>query len=258
MLHVLLAAALAHNVRAQIIFPASVQGTPVTGRVFVILTKSEKPDPRIQILEPASSPPFFAADVSAVRPGETMVLDSSSDSYPLKSMNDLPPGDYTAEAFLWKYVVYHRADGHTIWAPEQWGPQVFSLEPGTLYSATEKVHVDPKAGTTLHFTLNNVVSEKDIASLLGGEGYDTDTPWIKHIRILSPTLSKWWGRPIYLGATILLPKGYAEHPNSQYPVIYNQGHYYQPVPWDFTSDKSTETPAAAAAGKREGIGTGYE
>jgi hypothetical protein len=256
MLHVLLAAAL--GVRAQISFPQSVQNTPVTGRVFVVLTKSDKPDPRIQILEPASSPPFFAADVSNIRPGQAMVLDASSIGYPLTSINALPAGDYTAEAFLWKYVEYHRADGRTIWAPEQWGPQVFSVEPGTLYSATTKVHVDPKAGTTLHFTLDKVVSEKDIVSLLGGEGYDTDTPWIKHIRILSPSLTKWWGRPIYLGATILLPKGYDQHPNSHYPVVYNQGHYYQPVPWDFTTDKSTETPAAAAAGKRGGTGTGYE
>ncbi|MGB6060104.1 MAG: alpha/beta hydrolase-fold protein, partial [Candidatus Aquilonibacter sp.] len=254
----MLLAATLGGVRAQISFPASVQATPVTGRVFVILTKSDKPDPRIQMLEPASSPPFFAADVNAVGPGQSMTLNAGSDSYPLKNMNELPAGDYTAEAFLWKYVEYHRADGHTIWAPEQWGPQVFSLEPGTLYSTLQKVHVDPKGGTTLHFILDKVVTEKDIAGLLGGEGYDTDTPWIKHIRIQSPSLSKWWGRPVYLGATILLPKGYAEHPNSHYPVVYNQGHYYQPIPWDFTTDKSTETPASAAAGKREGVGTGYE
>ena len=258
MLHAMLLAATLGGVRAQISFPASVQATPVTGRVFVILTKSDKPDPRIQMLEPASSPPFFAADVNAVGPGQSMTLNAGSDSYPLKNMNELPAGDYTAEAFLWKYVEYHRADGHTIWAPEQWGPQVFSLEPGTLYSTLQKVHVDPKGGTTLHFILDKVVTEKDIAGLLGGEGYDTDTPWIKHIRIQSPSLSKWWGRPVYLGATILLPKGYAEHPNSHYPVVYNQGHYYQPIPWDFTTDKSTETPASAAAGKREGVGTGYE
>jgi hypothetical protein len=254
----LLFAATLGGVRAQVSFPASVQQTPVTGRVFVVLTKSAKPDPRIQMLEPASSPPFFAADVSSIRPGQNMVLSASSDSFPLRSINDLPAGDYTAEAFLWKYVEYHRADGHTIWAPEQWGPQVFSLEPGDLYSATQTVHVDPKAGTTLHFALNKVLTQEDNAGVIGGEGYDTDTPWIKHIRILSPSLTKWWGRPIYLGATILIPKGYAEHPNSHYPVVYNQGHYYQPVPWDFTTDKSTETPQSAAAGKRAGVGTGYE
>lgn len=258
MLHALLLAAALGGVRAQMSFPSSVQSAPVTGRVFIVLTKSDKPDPRIQILEPASSPPFFAADVSEVQPGQSIVLDSSSIGYPVKSMNDLPAGDYTAEAFLWKYVQYHRADGHTIWAPEQWGPQVFSLQPGTLYSAIQKVHVDSKRATILHFALDKVVTNKDIATLLGGEGYDTDTPWIKHIRILSPSLTKWWGKPVYLGATILLPKDYATHPDSHYPVVYNQDHYYQRIPWDFTTDKSTETPASAAAGKRAGVGTGYE
>lgn len=258
MLHTLLLASALQGVRAAVSFPASVQHTAVTGRVFVILTTTDKPDPRVQILEPSSAPPFFAEDVTEMKPGEPVMLDGSAAGFPLASMNELPAGDYTAEAFLWKYVVYHRADGHTIVAPEQWGPQVFSLEPGDLYSEIEHVHVDPRAGTTLHFVLNKVVSEKQIADLLGGQGYDTDTPWIKHIRILSPTLTKWWGRPIYLGATILLPKGYATHPNSHYPVVYNQDHYYGPVPWDFTTDKSTETPAAAAAGKRAGYGTGYE
>ncbi len=51
MLHALLLATALGGVRAQISFPSSVQSAPVTGRVFVVLTKSDKPDPRIQILE---------------------------------------------------------------------------------------------------------------------------------------------------------------------------------------------------------------
>ncbi len=247
-----------HGVRVEMRFPASVHSGAITGRVYVILTKQAKPEPRIQVLSPESSPPFFAADVNGLAPGHAAVIDGSSEGFPLRSIDDLPAGNYVAEALVEPYVRYPRADGHTIWAPAQWGPQVFSLEPGDLYSATRTVHVDPKSGTTLTFSLNKVVSEKDIAQLLGGEGYDTDTPWIKHVRIQSPALTKFWGRPIYLGATVLLPKGYASHPNSRYPVVYNQGHYYQPVPWDFTTDRKTETPAAIAGGKVSGMGTGYE
>ncbi len=144
------------------------------------------------------------------------------------------------------------------WAHAQWDGQVFSLSPGNLRSAVEKIHLDPSAGISTHFNLDQVISQREIEDLLGGEGYSSDTPWIKHLRIKSPSLTKFWGTPIYLGATVLLPKGYASHPNAHYPVVYNQGHFYQPVPWDFTTDAKTETPQAAAEGKAAGVGTGYE
>jgi Putative esterase len=239
-------------------FPASVRATAMTGRVYVIFTKTTKPDPRIQVLAPETSPPFFGLDVNALAPGQTTVIDANTPGFPLKSLSQLPAGDYYVEALANVYSEFHRSDGHTIWAHEQWDGQVFSLSPGNLYSAIQRVHFDPATPATLHLELDKVVSPNDIEALLGGEGYASDTPWVKHIRMLSPTLSKFWGTPIYLGATILLPKGYASHPNSHYPVVYNQGHFYQPVPWDFTTDRSTETPQAAQAGKRGGVGTGYE
>jgi hypothetical protein len=248
----------AQGLRVQITFSSNVHASPVTGRVYVVFAKSETPDPRVQILAPESSPPFFGTDIDGLRPGEAATIDASSEGYPVKSIADLPAGDYYAEAFADVYDRYHRSDGHTIWAPAQWGPQVFSLEPGTLRSVVQRIHVDPRLGEVLHLDMNAVVTDQDIANLLGGEGYANDTAWVKHIRIESPTLTKFWGRPIYLGATVLLPKGYASHPNAHYPVVYNQGHFYQPVPWDFTTDQKTETPAAVAAGKKSGYGTGYE
>ncbi len=245
-------------IAVRISFPASVHRAPITGRVFLVVTKTNSPDPRIQVLAPETSPPYFGKDVYALRPGEVAVIGARVDGYAVANLASLPAGDYYVEGFVSVYVRYHRADGHTIWAPPQWGPQVFSVEPGNLYSAVRRVHLDPKRGISLDLSMDHVVTNVDLISLLGGQGYASDTPWIKHIRILSPTLTRWWGRPIYLGATILLPKGYATHPTSHYPVVYNQGHYYQPVPWEFTTDKSTETPAAVAEGKRSGLGTGYE
>jgi hypothetical protein len=242
----------------QVTVPAAVHPEPITGRVFVIFAKSPKPEPRIAILSPESNPPFFGMDVDALAPGTPATFDSSAIGSPIRTIADLPPGDYYAEAFANAYEHYTRSDGHSLWAMPQWGPQIFSLEPGALHSAIVKVHVDGSGTQQLQFTLDQTVGENDIANLLGGDGYDNDTPWIKHIRIKSAILSKFWGRPIYLGATVLLPKGYAAHPNARYPVVYNQGHYYDPIPWEFTTDAKTETPEAAAAGKRSGLGTGYE
>src|SRR6184192_1580479 len=46
-----------------------------------------------------------------------------------------------------------------------------------------------------------------------------DTPWVKHIKIQSEMPTRFWGHPMYIGAIVLLPKGYDEHPNARYPAI---------------------------------------
>ena len=56
-----------------------------------------------------------------------------------------------------------------------------------------------------------------------------DTEWVKHIKIQVPSLTKWWGRPISVWAHVLLPKGYAEHPNTYYPSVYTLGHGQTPL-----------------------------
>jgi hypothetical protein len=247
------------TVRVRIRFPASVHTGPITGRFYVIFTKDARPDPRMQYLySPRHAVPFFGVDVSQLRPGQVAVIDQDTPGYPIASIGDLPPGDYYVEAFANIYVEYHRADGHTIWAPPQWGPQIPEWEPGNLHSAVQHVHLSRSRDVTIDIALDKLVSADEFASLFPQQGYATDTPWIKHIRFESPLLSKFWGRPTYLGATILLPKGYDSHPGSHYPVVYYQQHFWAPVPWGFTTDQKTETPESIAHGKETGHGTGYE
>ena len=60
-----------------------------------------------------------------------------------------------------------------------------------------------------------------------------DTDMVKRIKIQSEILTKWWGQPIYLGATILLPKDYDKHPDVKYPINYIQGHFSLNAPGGF-------------------------
>jgi hypothetical protein len=55
---------------------------------------------------------------------------------------------------------------------------------------------------------------------------------VKRIKFQSPMLTKFWGRPIYLGATVLLPKDYDREAIS-YPVLYLQGHFGLSAPLGF-------------------------
>jgi hypothetical protein len=67
-----------------------------------------------------------------------------------------------------------------------------------------------------------------------------DTKWIKRIKFQSKLLSEFWGRPMYLGATILLPRGYDDNPKMYYPVDYIQGHFSLRAPKGFRTDDPGE------------------
>jgi hypothetical protein len=66
-------------------------------------------------------------------------------------------------------------------------------------------------------------------------------------------VSAFWDRPMYIYATVLLPKGYAQHPDSHYPVVFTMGHN---VPFSFSTEKASERQAAAT--KTTGLETGYD
>ena len=45
-----------------------------------------------------------------------------------------------------------------------------------------------------------------------------DTAQVKYLRVQNDRLTKFWGRPMHLGAIVLLPYGWDTHPNAHYPV----------------------------------------
>jgi enterochelin esterase-like enzyme len=209
-------------------FLASLHAQPITGRVFVFVSQHEAPEPRIRAGNWMQQEQFLGTDVSEWRAGEPASIDGETLGYPLQSLADLPAGDYYVQALVNIYTKFHRSDGHTIWAHmDQWEGQQFNLSPGNLYSEVKKVHLDPSAGYNINLELTNVIPPVVVLP---------DTQYVKHIRIESELLSKFWGHPIYLGATILLPRGYDSHPGVHYPIIYTQDHFTLDAPFGFSSE----------------------
>jgi Putative esterase len=66
-----------------------------------------------------------------------------------------------------------------------------------------------------------------------------DSKYIKHISIQSKLLTEFWGRPMYLGAHVLLPEGFDEHPTVKYPLAIFHGHF----PDDFGGFRTTPPDA---------------
>ncbi|HEV3038514.1 MAG TPA: alpha/beta hydrolase-fold protein [Candidatus Angelobacter sp.] len=228
--------------RFEVILPATYK-QPVTGRVFVIVAKSDNPEPRLQAGSWRGRTEFMGLDVHQLQPGQSVSLTSMTLGYPLKNVRELPAGDYYVQAILSVYTKFERADGHIIWAHmDQWEGQQFNRSPGNLYSTVQRVHLDPLGGYQVRLNLTETIPPVQVPA---------DTKYVKHIKIQSDRLTKFWGQPIHLGATVLLPEGYEEHPGAHYPVLYEQGHFNLRPPLGF----STEPPAAANA---TGRASGYE
>jgi len=218
------------KLRFEISFPSSVLPEEITGRVFVMITKDEKREPRLQAGSWSRSVPFFGLDVESMKPGEVAVIDESILGYPLKSLSEIPPGDYYVQGLVNIYTQFHRSDGHVIWAHmDQWEGQRFNRSPGNLHSEVKSVHLDPSSGYTIELILDKVIPPVEVPE---------DTKWVKRIKIQSKFLSEFWGHPIYLGAVILLPKGYDTHPDVYYPVHYIQGHFSLRAPGGFREENS--------------------
>lgn len=219
--------------RFEISFPPAAHAGPITGRVFVFIAEKDSPEPRLQAGSWGDRPPLFGADVSQLQPGQAAVIDQTTLGYPVLSLHQVPAGDYYVQALMNVYTEFHRSDGHTIWAHmDQWEGQHFNRSPGNLYSKVQKVHLDPSAGYDLRLSLTDTIPPVVAPP---------DTPWVKHIKIQSELLTKFWGRPIYIGAVVLLPRGYEEHTDSYYPVVYAQGHFGLAPPFGFATQ---ETPVS--------------
>lgn len=213
-------------------FPEIVRAEPVTGRVFVMITRNAEREPRLQAGSWRNSVPFFGADVKNLKPGEAIMIDENVLGYPLKSLSELPAEKYYVQGLLNIYTEFHRSDGHVVWLHmDQWEGQQFNRSPGNLVSEVKKVKLDAAVGYTIELSLDKVIPPVEVPP---------DTEWVKRIKIQSKLLSEFWGHPIYLGATILLPKGYEEHPDVYYPVHYIQGHFSLRTPYGFRPEPLEE------------------
>ncbi len=188
--------------------------------------------------------PFFGVDVNQLRPGAAAIIDGSTPGYPPRSLRDIPAGDYYVQAFINIYTQFHRSDGYTIWAHmDQWEGQHMFSSPGNLYSIVQKIHLDPK-GYDVKLEIKNVIPPVEVPA---------DTPWIKHIKIRSELLTRFWGHPMYLGAVVLLPKDYDQHPDVYYPVDYEQDHFSLAPPYHFRSEPP-DAPQGSVLAMRQGEG----
>ena len=188
---------------------------PIDGRLLLLLSTDPSGEPRMQINDSPQTQMIFGMDVDAMRPSQPVAIDDSAFGYPVRYLHDVPPGEYTVQVVLHRYETFHRADGHTVKLPMDRGEgQHWNLAPGNLYSQPKKVTLGVGAPVA-------IVLDQQIPAIPPPR----DTKYIRHLKIQSQLLTKFWGRPMFLSANVLVPEGFDTHPDVHFPLMISEDHF---------------------------------
>ena len=198
-------------------FPETSSKELLDGRVLLLISTDNSREPRFQISEDLTTQQVFGIDVEGLKAGQEAIVGANALGYPVRSLAQVPTGEYTVQALLHRYETFKRSDGHAVKLPMDRGEgQQWNGAPGNLYSTPQKLTIDSQKPDMIKILLDKV-----IPPIVPPK----DTKYIKHVKMQSKLLSDFWGRPMHLGANVLLPEGFDSHPNARYPLVIFHGHF---------------------------------
>src|SRR5688572_14547935 len=187
------------------------------GRLLLLLSNNDKAEPRNQISDGLKTQLVFGVDVEGVKPGDVITVDASAFGFPIQSLSEVPVGGYFVQALLNRYETFTLKTGHTVKLPPDKGEgQQWNRKPDNFYSKPQKISVDPSKNETIQ-----IVMDQKIPPVTEPK----DSKYIKHIKIQSKMLTEFWGKPMFLGAHVLLPEGFDQHAEAHYPLMIFHGHF---------------------------------
>ncbi len=209
------------------------------GRLLLLLANNNKSEPRHQISDGLNTQLVFGVDVVGMKPGDAVVVDAAAFGHPIQRLENIPAGEYFVQALLNRYETFTLETGRTVkLAPDRGEGQQWNNKPDNFYSNPVKITIDPSKNEII-----NVVMDQKIPPVKEPK----DTKYIKHIKIQSKLLTEFWGKPMFLGAHVLIPEGFDQHPEARYPLMIFHGHFpndfggFSEIPPDPTMDTTDYT-----------------
>lgn len=228
-----LAAAPAQAESFRVTLPASGVDPVYDGRVLVILTPDGASEPRFQVATDNLAAQVFGVTVDGLKAGGSVSIGKGVLGYPAEDLAAVPKGAYFAQAVLHKYRTYRLGNGRTVKLPEARGAgQDWKREPGNLVGTPVKISFDPARAGEITLRLDK---------LLPPLPEQKDSEFVRHFKIRSERLSKFWGTDVFLRGHVLVPRGFDSHPQARYPLVVNHGHF----PEDFGGFRTTPPDANA-------------
>jgi len=238
-----------HPPNISIYFTEEMSKQAQDGRLLLLLSNSDKEEPRFQITDGLDTQLIFGVDVEGMKPGQEITIGPDAFGFPIGKLQDVPPGKYYVQAMLNRYETYKLSTGHTVKLPADHGEgQKWNEKPGNFYSKPRPIELDFTTPETVRLELDQQIAEVKEPQ---------DSRYIKHIKIQSKLLTEFWGKPMYLGAHILLPEGFDTHPEAHYPLMVFHGHFpadfggFNQTPPDPQMDTSDYSPRFGIYGYRK-------
>ncbi|MGB5553480.1 MAG: alpha/beta hydrolase-fold protein [Flavobacteriaceae bacterium] len=215
------------NFNIKVSFAEAAGAEAKDGRLLLMLSNNFDAEPRFQISDGLNTQLIFGMNVDGMTTGQMMTFNDEVFGFPYPSLAKVPPGEYNVQALLHVYETFNLSTGHKVKLPMDNGEgQQWNRSPGNLYSKPFKITIGEDGVQNVDVVMDQVIPPIEEPK---------DTEWIKHIKVKSEKLSAFWGRDIYLGAHVLLPKGFNEHPEAKYPLMIFHGHF----PSDFSGFRTT-------------------
>ncbi|MBX2815067.1 MAG: hypothetical protein KTR24_03685 [Saprospiraceae bacterium] len=197
------------------------------GRLLVMLSVANEGEPRFQINDGPGTQLIFGEDIEHWSSSETHRFSLNSYGYPIEKLSEVPAGQYRVQVLLNKYEYFEKQNGDRLLLPPDQGEgQQWNRKPGNLYSTPQLVEITKNGPTKIAVALDKIIPAIDPPD---------DSKYVKHVRIRSELLSEFWGRDMFLGAHVLLPEGWDEHPDVHFPLAIMHGHF----PYDFGGWRDT-------------------
>ncbi len=206
-----------NNLEFSIQFDTALTEDDQDGRLLLLLATHADDEPRFLVDNSADTQLVFGRNVEDWQGGSVIVVDKQAIGFPLPNLSEVPAGTYYVQAILNRYKDFSLANGKVVSLPPDRGEgQQWSRKPGNFYSKPVQIEIDASGAGSFELILDQVIPEIVPPK---------DNEFVKHIRMRSKLLSDFWGEDVYLGAHILLPRGFSEHPDARYPLMINHGHF---------------------------------
>lgn len=169
------------------------------GRLLVILSSTNRPEPRLQIDDADGNGPLvFGRDVTGFTAAQSVTLDEEATPSLNASLARVPAGRYSVQA-----VLDVSMDERALNAGGNLVSEVFELEHNSRTQSPLRLDLTRR-----------IFDERAV-----------ETEQVKFVKIQSRLLSEFHRRPIFLRAGVILPRTFAGEPERRYPLWIHIGGY---------------------------------
>ena len=245
-LFILFACSKNENPIIEVTFNNKLSNESFDGRLLVMISKDGSKEPRYQINDTKDTGILVGKNVENWKSGNVEGFNSKTLAYPIENLGELDNGEYYIQALLHKYETFNLSNGKTVKLPMDQGEgQHWNTSPKNIYSKPIKINF--KKNTTVKIEITEEIPPIEP---------EKDTDYIKHVKIKSELLSKFWGRPMYLQANVLIPKDFKKESKTRYPLMVFHGHFPKSI-GGFRTSPPTAPKKDTIYNSRFGI-TGYK